>query len=118
MNTSITSTVLSTHSSWLRRFTAGIALAIGVSEALASGSVSAVGSSHAIATVQPLTTDAGTKSNAELLGPAIRAACLGRIGHRIMIIPTAGITQGVERLADGELCAVRDPRAPGKAAAE
>ncbi|MEQ8847717.1 gamma-glutamyltransferase [Botrimarina sp.] len=39
-------------------------------------------------------------------------------GHRAGLLGSGGVSQGVQRLPDARLTAVRDPRVPGKAAAE
>lgn len=39
-------------------------------------------------------------------------------GHQSEVLSSGGVSQGVQRLSDGRLTAVRDPRVPGKAAAE
>jgi len=41
---------------------------------------------------------------------------LERLGHEIDTIEAAGVTQAIERGADGQLIGVHDPRVPGKAA--
>lgn len=54
----------------------------------------------------------------EATTPFGEAQPLSELGHQLSVLPSAGVSQGIEAHADGRLTAVRDPRIPGKAAAD
>jgi gamma-glutamyltranspeptidase/glutathione hydrolase len=46
--------------------------------------------------------------------PAAQKDYLQSLGHTVYKLPTAGVTQGIERLPSGKLAGTSDPRVPGK----